>query len=157
MSLLATLTAWLVLLALHECAHAFAAYRLGLRVYGLGVSLRPVPHVYVQADYSPSARKRWWFYAAGPLSTFALFVLFLCSPWHPLWLARAFVIMLILESNPFFSDFTLLYTINQLHRGKTHSAKQVREQFLFSPKWYIWFGGWMLYIYSLLKWVQTLV
>lgn len=152
-----TLLVWLLLLGVHELGHVLAAYVLGLKVYGLRLGRRPVPHVFVAAAYTGNRRKRTIFYMAGPAMSWFLFAGLLLTPLRAAFLVYAFVFTLIIESNPFFSDFTILLTGNKMQHHSERNPERVWKAFLFGKSWYLWFLAWSVYIFLLLRWAQSRV
>lgn len=149
-----TLLAWLLLLGLHELGHVLAAYALGLKVYGVRLGKGPVPHVFVETAYTGNRRKRAIFYMAGPAMSCLLFAGLLLTPLRDAFLIYAFVLTLIIESNPFFSDFTMLLIGNKMQHTSERNPERVWNDFLFGKIWYLWFLAWSAYIFLLLRWAQ---
>ena len=98
---------YLVLTLIHELGHAGGAALGGVSIQNVGQALLPVPHFYVQVEPFPTATHRYFFFLSGPL----LVILVMVGWWAggilfvpSVYLAGA--TRLLLDGNPFFSDFT---------------------------------------------------
>lgn len=99
---------FILLLFTHELGHFLSAKILGLTVSKVGISLVPIFHPYVEVENVPNRSAKLFFLFSGPLMTLVLF--FICLYFGILTylpLFYAFVFLLIIEYNPYHSDFTI--------------------------------------------------
>ncbi len=148
----------IVLMILHELGHVISAKLLGLQVYQVGIQWRPYPHFFVAAEWPKAQYKRLIYLFSGTFIT----VMLLAATYLLGWLDKqyvyyAFVIQLVIESNPFYSDFTIAaVTSNEFdYTTNTKSyADLYKERFMhyqFSYRWYVHFIGWVILILVLIK------
>lgn len=137
--LLVTITI-LVLTVLHELGHVAAAKALNLRIFKVGALLRPFPHLFVAVGYPKVFWKKFIYLMAGSAVTLSLLLICFLSGQLVLlkWLSLAFAYQIIMETNPFYSDFTIITGIPT-------------DDYLFTKKWYIHFFAWMCIIIVIIK------
>lgn len=132
----------IILIILHEVAHYLSAKLMHLKIHRAGFKLVPLPHCFVEIEEV----KGWKLYAflyAGFSMTLTLFLIALYyNFWSVKQVCWAFLIQIIIETNPFFSDFVIsfLYKKNMPHN-------LIYKKYLFSTKWYVHFLLWSLGIY----------
>jgi len=134
-----------VLMTTHELGHVIAAKFLRLRIITIGFRKNPIPFPYVEVERTLDMRKTTIFYFAGIAVTIVLFAAFSLTNqfWGLKFLYYAFCTQLILETNPFYSDFVIYYLIQK----RTYDYKS----YLYTPIWYIHFSLWGLLILILLS------
>lgn len=129
----------MVLTGIHELGHIVAARQLGMRIFKIGAALSPIPHVFVAAQHPKEFWKKFIYLMAGSAITITLFSIAMATGLakaYP-WIYIAFAFQLIIEANPFYSDFTII-------TGKH------RDAYIFSSVWYIHFVLWMSLILLLI-------
>lgn len=141
---------------LHELGHILAAKVVGLNVNKVGFQSKPYPHFYVAAQWPRNRRERYIYLLSGMAVTlifFATCLFFDMFYWDSLYIA--FAIQISLETNPFYSDITILLVTNQskLRYGKGYGFNYTRlfADFQFSNLWYIHFALWTFLILFLIK------
>ncbi|MEO0734255.1 MAG: hypothetical protein AAFZ52_15575 [Bacteroidota bacterium] len=125
-----------VLMLLHETAHYLSARAMNLRVIDFGFKTdRTVPYPFVEVGWTPDVNKRTVYLMAGVATTASLLllVLLLLGARLPEGVYLGFAVQLLLETNPVFSDFTLLRAMSAGRRKATE---------LFSTTWYVHFLIW---------------
>ncbi len=157
----------LILLVLHEVGHIIAAKTLHLSIEKVGFSWKPVPRMFVSIiDNNIPTNKRLIYLLSGTLMTSFLFLIFYIfkKPIHCLYYAFAY--QLVVETNPFYSDFVVAI-ISYKHRKefraeffKSKYSKQpvtedninlYKEKHMFSLAWYVHFLIWSALIIILLS------
>ena len=125
---------------IHELGHILAAKQMKMRIFKIGAALGPIPHVFVAAEHPKEFWKRFIYLMAGSFITLTLFILFLSLAPKSVhqWMYLAFALQIIIETNPFYSDFTIITGLS-------------REEYIFSSKWYIHFTLWMGIILLLIQ------
>ncbi len=147
------------LVFLHEAAHVISARMMNLRIYDTGKQLAPVIHPYAQVEWSDKKGYRILFHIAGILVTGTLFLF--CTFfdfWGQAFLPLAFSILLIVETNPFYSDIVLA-TI-QHNMSKTYDPREYRkalEKYMFTPGWYLHFALWAVLLFSLIQFLRNII
>jgi hypothetical protein len=160
------------LMCLHELSHIVTAMFLNLKLKKVGVTLKPLPHVYVSvSEEGVSNMKRYIFLLSGNLFTFTLFIpLFIFTNLFQDYPAfyYGFAIQIILEINPYFSDYTKIAIYQRFQRyiseeiisnnllklSKTELTSiinRVRDKYMFSNIWYLHFFCWLVIIIILLS------
>jgi len=146
----------LVLMILHELGHIIAAKFLGLEVKKVGFQMKPYPHFYVAAQWPRTNRDRYIYLFSGMVVTLILFLICLMTGmfyWESLYIA--FCIQIVLETNPFYSDMTILVVTNQnkLRYGKNYGVnyKGQFSNYQFTNNWYVHFAFWTFLILFLIK------
>jgi hypothetical protein len=101
---------FLLLLTIHECGHIVSAWILRLRISRIGFAKFPVFHPYVEVEHVPDNIVKHIFLYSGPFTTLVLFIVSMLMGWlHYPPLFYAFVALMIVEYNPYHSDFTIAY------------------------------------------------
>jgi hypothetical protein len=101
----------------------------GGKIVGIGFNVFPFPFIYVKAI---NVKNLIGYYLAGPIfDLLALFIIFFIIKYKPLKIA--ILINVILNSNPFFSDWLLI------------------KNYKWTPLWYIHFSIWGAFIIFLSK------
>lgn len=141
---------------LHETGHVVAAKIIGLKVYQVGFQWHPYPHLFVAATWPRTEVERLVYLFSGPLVTASIFFIMLFYDFFGFkHIYHAFAIQLIIESNPFYSDFTIAAITKSrqedIKSTSIHSSKMRLSDYLFSYKWYIHFSIWTFFIIVLLK------
>jgi len=144
-----------ILLILHEFGHIIVAMILNLPIHNIGFRLRPYPHFFVTIKWP---RKRLYAYIylfSGTLVTLILFFVSIINNFFSFsFLYWCFVIQLIIETNPFYSDFTIASITNTVKK-KTKSYvfdyQKIFKEYQYTPKWYIHFISWGIIIILLIK------
>lgn len=133
----------LVLTTIHESGHVGTAKVLGLRITGIGLTMKPIPHPYVSINWSGSRPRVLAFFFAGVTLTALQFSLLLGNHFfnQPI-VYVAFCAQLILETNPFYSDFTLAFRFMVYPR---------RTEYSYSLLWYVHLSLWAALIILLLS------
>ena len=133
-----------LLTALHEGSHILAAKLCNLRIHEVGFRMRPLPHPYVMVRWSNNRWHRRIFLYAGFASTFLLFLIswsFGFMGWSILMIAFGF--QMLIETNPFYSDFTFFMVQERVeNRYDPRAYSRAHKKFLFSRDWYIQFLLW---------------
>ncbi|MBY0244063.1 MAG: hypothetical protein K2Q03_01275 [Sphingobacteriaceae bacterium] len=148
----------IVIVVFHELGHIIMAKILGLKIYNVGVALKPIPHVFVGTAFTQNKMKRTLFYLGGPFITILLFLMMIIfGLTRHTFINIAFVLSVIIESNPFFSDYTTLILLHKL-KGETPNADFFKYRyserltaFYFTGIWYLFFFTWSILGGCLLK------
>ncbi|AFM03706.1 hypothetical protein Fleli_1272 [Bernardetia litoralis DSM 6794] len=142
-----------LLIVIHELAHIIAAKILGLTIQKVGVAYSPMPHAYVKVDFPRKVKSRLIYLFAGAFATQVLFFISYANNFfEQKYLYYAFLIQIAIEFNPFYSDFTIAYvSLQKIERNA--NFKQIHNNYLYSPQWYIHFILWfsILFLLSNLK------
>ena len=94
----------IILIIFHELSHMTFAILNGGKIVGIGFNVFPFPFIYVKAI---NVKNLIGYYLAGPIfDLLALFIIFFMIKYKPLKIA--ILINVILNSNPFFSDWLLI-------------------------------------------------
>ncbi len=118
-----------ILLIFHELSHIIFAILNGGKIVGIGFNAFPFPFVYVKAI---NVKSLIGYYLAGPIfDMLALFIIFFIIKYKPLKIA--ILINVILNSNPFFSDWLLI------------------RDYKWTLIWYVHFSIWGAFIIFLSK------
>lgn len=164
----------LILLMLHECGHIIAAKAMELNIEKVGFSFLPVPRLYVSIiDNNIPLKKKLLYLLGGNFMTLLLFVSYLISPLKELNIYNAFAFQLIVETNPFYSDYAVaiisyiaLKKIKNIYSKIKYKKdaidtediiKDVKNEYLFSKIWYIHFIIWTLiivFLFAILKFIK---
>jgi membrane-associated protease RseP (regulator of RpoE activity) len=155
----------LSVLLLHEIGHYISAKLQGLVVDKFSFSIKPVPHFFVSVlDYKMSMKQRILFLLGGNIIILIFFILFILSGISFKYLYYVFVYQIILDTNPFYSDYVVAimsysykkyfhkhYLNNGLKENKEVDINKLKELYMFSPLWYIhcllW-GGIIVLLFS---------
>ena len=156
---LQTIIVVLLLLLLHELGHVLAAKALGLSIEKVGFTLRPWPHPFVAVRNVSDDYRKVVFLSAGLGCTLLLFAAAWASDLLSVpFIYYAFSAEIILETNPFYSDFTTMFNTRQQHAqnyeayyrkganppGAARSADHLANGYYFGTVWYghllLWVG-----------------
>lgn len=161
MTLIYTLLFFLGLIIFHEFGHYISARVMNVRVVKVGFSVVPIPHPYVMVENLSSNLQRRIFLLAGIGMTLLLLSTSYLTGWLALSFVRlAFTIELLIETNPFYSDLTLINLdlhkqriLNDLVYQKKMSVTQMihANDYIFSSKWYLHVIGWLLLVHLLIS------
>ena len=146
----------ILLIVLHELAHIVCARVLGIPIQRIGLTTSPYPHIYVLIKWPKESRKKYCYLYAGTFITLGGFLVF--SFYHFFnnqFLFYAYVIQIVFETNPFYSDFTIsMATRISLKKEVKSYAQYYKEQlnmYQFSLPWYIHFLIWTIIILVLIN------
>ncbi|MBN1483053.1 hypothetical protein EH223_14105 [candidate division KSB1 bacterium] len=126
----------LVFILVHEMGHVITAKIFGLNIIKMGIKIVPIPHAFIIVDSTEKKFVQLLFYFSGFIVTIAVFV--------GLWIANllaykliyyAICFQIVVDSNPFFSDFSLAFPNN----------------YRFSTLWYVHFTLWALLIITFIS------
>jgi uncharacterized membrane protein len=133
----------LVLMTIHESGHIGSAKLMGLRITSIGLMMKPIPHPFVAIKWSSSRPKVLVFFFAGVALTVLQFSLLLGYRFfdQPI-IYFAFCAQLILETNPFYSDFTLAVRFMEYPR---------KTEYQYTLLWYLHISFWVALIVVLLS------
>lgn len=146
MGILFVIGVMVVLLFLHELGHVAAAKLLNLRIKSVGIQMKPVPHPFVAIKWSTDKNKVLIFFFAGMFVTLTLFSIMFSVHFYDLKLLYlAFCVQIILETNPFYSDFTLAARFLDMQSSKTP------KEYMFSNIWYLHITLWLFLIIALVS------
>lgn len=143
------------LMLLHEGGHALSATLLGYKVEGLGIAPRTyMPYISVHIQ-----RRDYWrkviFMISGCAVTMTLFFwAHSQSFWGLPWLFYGLWLQIAIETNPFFSDFSMLLFEREIkahHKGDITDMQESVKACWFSNKWYAHVMAWTLLISLLLS------
>jgi hypothetical protein len=156
MALLIVFLLVISLLIFHELGHVVAAKIMGLEIKKIGVSLKPYPHVFVAVEWAREKLKRYIFLFSGTTVTITLFFISIAFNFFELqYLLYAFIFQLIIETNPFFSDFAIAIVTNIAEKQKItideNYFQKVYAKYVFSFGWYLHFGIWIILILLLMN------
>ena len=146
----------LLLLFLPELGHVVSAKILGLKIKNISFLFKPYPHIYVAVSWPKNNKERMVYLFSGVFVTLSLFSL---SLYHNFFnfkaLYIAFIIQIIIESNPFYSDYTIAIMFNdkKIKYGKNYGINYAQHfsKYQFSSKWYLHFIICTLLIILLIK------
>jgi hypothetical protein len=155
MFLVLTTVVFFVLIFFHELSHIVTAKSLKIKVYKVGFDFKPYPHFYVwpSLEHFDYRKKNniYYFIFSGTFSTILFFIfLLIFSFFHLKFLYYGICIQLTIETNPFFSDFTI--AITSMFYGKSDfkniskNQNYLNNQYIFTKYWYIHFFLWMVLI-----------
>jgi hypothetical protein len=144
-----------VLMLLHEGGHALSATLLGYRVEGLGIAPRTyMPYISVHIQ-----RKAYWrkiiFMISGCAVTLVLFAWAYSNTfWGLEWLFYALWLQIAIETNPFFSDFSMLLFEKDIKENAKEDITNMQEAVKacwFTNRWYAHVMAWTLLISLLMS------
>ncbi len=146
----------------HELGHVISAKILKLPIHKIGFQFRPYPHFYVAVQWPRNSTQKYIYLFSGTFFTVMLFIISLANQFFGLTILYwAFIIQLITETNPFYSDFTIALVSNaKLNKGVKSYAENYKLQFKkyqFSSKWYVHFIIWTSILMLLIKSENTLL
>lgn len=155
MEWLILLIVWPLLMLLHELGHVLCGLLMGYKLEYIGFSQGAIfPHVAMTA-YHETRLRHSVFLLGGFLSTLSLFVLFSLPILNvPQVIFIAFFVQLVIETNPFFSDFSMLFFYHESYLSSRSDISQLKEKIKeqwFSPKWYLHLSLWILLILGLFR------
>lgn len=143
------------LLLLHELGHIISAKIMGLSIKKIGVSSKPYPHVFVAVQWAKERIKRYIYLFSGTAVTLTLFLISFSFHFFDVRsLMYAFIIQLIIETNPFYSDFTIAIVtrkINTLGINTKNYYQEIYKNHAFSSLWYIHFIIWACITFLLIN------
>ncbi len=145
-----------LLLFFHELGHVISAKILGLKIKKVSFLLKPYPHFFVAVSWPNNNKEKFIYLFSGVFFTFTLFFIsFYNNFFNSKALYIAFLIQIIIESNPFYSDYTIAILSNdkKIKYGKNYGVNY-NEQFSkyqFSNKWYFHFFMWAFLIILLIN------
>lgn len=132
-----TILFFLALLSMHEFGHYVSAKIMGIEISKIGFSKYPVFHPYIEVINIPDNIVKYIFLYSGPCVTIILFstsLLLNLLNYSPLY--YAFILLMIVEYNPYHSDFTISFNI------EPNSGFKERSAF-----WYCYFLLWVAFIF----------
>lgn len=138
-------------LLLHESGHYAFAKLQGLMIDKCGFIFKPIPHFYVSVvDRKISMRQRILFLLGGNIFVLIIFVVFLLSGGHSKYVYYIFVYQIIVDTNPFYSDyviaimsyvyrnqFTKHYVESERTEEKQMNIDKLKDVYMFCPLWYL--------------------
>lgn len=141
---------------LHELGHILAAKHLGLDIKKVGFQTKPYPHFFVAASWPHTNKEKNIYLFAGIATTLCLLLLSICFNFFNLKsLLIAFIIQIITETNPFYSDITILVVSSskKVKYGKAYGIDYKKEfsNYQFTKNWYVHFILWTVLIILLIK------
>lgn len=148
----------IALMISHESGHVISAKIMGLDIQKISFQLKPYPHFFVAIEWPRMEKQRLIYLFSGSFVTITLFITaFLFHFFGIKNLYCAFVVQLVLEFNPFYSDITIAAVtktkFDYTNKEKSYSDLY-QEQFSnyqFSYKWYIHFTAWIAFILFSIK------
>lgn len=145
-----------LLMLLHELGHVIAAKYLGLSIKKIGIQKKPYPHFFVAVSWPYSNKAKNIYLFAGIVFTLSLFLFSLTFNFFNLRsLFIAFILQIIIETNPFYSDIIISVISNskKLKYGKSYGIDYKKEfsNYQFTRKWYTHFVLWTFLIILLTK------
>lgn len=144
------------LMCFHELGHILIAKILNLSVQKIGFHIKPYLHFFVAVKYPKNNLHKYVFLFSGSFLTILLFTSLLFKNFFDLpSLYWAFVIQLAIETNPFYSDFTIALVSNNKLDKKTKSYvenyKIQFKKYQYTAQWYLHFIIWTFIIILLIK------
>ena len=155
-----------VIVILHEMGHLISAKLMRLTVEKVGFSVKPVPRLYVSViDNNIPLKKRLIYLLSGSMMTLILFTFFCTFVKYPQSLYYAFAYQIIVETNPFYSDYVVALIsglsrkeIRRFFYKKKHAPhietkdviQEATSNYMYSGIWYIHFILWAIIIVLLL-------
>lgn len=142
----------MALMIFHESGHVISAKIMGLDIQKISFQLKPYPHFFVAIEWPRMEKQRLIYLFSGSFVTVTLFIIaFLFHFFGIKNLYHAFVVQLILESNPFYSDITIAavtktkfdYTNTNKQKSYSDLYQEKFSNYQFSYKWYIHFTAWI--------------
>ncbi len=144
------------LIVFHELGHITFAKLLNLSIQKIGFQLKPYPHFFVAVKWPKNRLKKFIYLFSGTFFTLVLFIVSIYNRFFELpILYWAFFIQFTIETNPFYSDFTIAFVSNnKLNKGVKSYAENYKVQFQkyqYSFRWYFHFIIWTSIIISFIK------
>lgn len=140
---------WLVI---HESAHIFSALILRLKIRGLGVRIKPIPHIYTEIDGNVPQWEKILFTISGASVILLLWTFFYLTNNDNQALQVTLSLQLILDTNPFYSDVQVL---NSMQRTNNNASKN--GNYLFSNIGLIHFSTWAILIFFMLNHLKAIL
>ena len=141
LEILWTFLTFLFFLCLHEITHVVSAICLNLKIKSINFGIRPYPMIMVVLKdfYFNLPQYKWIiFLFSSSFTTLSIFfILYHFDFFNLSFLYYGMVFQLILELNPFFSDYTIFLT---------KYNKLSKYYFMFSVPWYIHLILWIWFI-----------
>lgn len=152
----------------HELGHYASARAMHLTIKKVGFSMKPVPRAYVAVvDKGITLPKRFAYLASGNAMTIITLAAVLLSGMDLYLLTRVLAFQLLVETNPFMSDYSTLFfylknqklidSIPVVIRSDVQKKKidemvsQMRENYFMSGTWFVHFLLWTILVITLLK------
>ena len=118
----------LLFILLHELAHVITIKSLNLSIYNVGIKLKPIPHFFVEFMWSRKQKENNLILLSGTLCTLTLFGLsFIFNFFNNKILMNSFLFQLVIETNPFYSDFVSVIVLNKKLNYEQSVTKQIKE------------------------------
>ena len=148
---------WIGLMFLHELGHVVCGLAMGYKLEYIGFTPRSIfPHVAMTAHHETRLRHSI-FLLGGFLSTLSLFTLATLRVIDaPQLIFTAFFVQMAIETNPFFSDFSMLLFYQESYLPSRSDITQLKEKIKeqwFSSKWYLHLTLWILSIVLLYRFI----
>ena len=159
----------LLLLSFHETGHYICAKIMKLPIEKVSFSFTPFPRLYISVyDSGISMCKRLIYLFSGCVSTVLIFVLLhFVSFEYSNELLMVTVAQMLIETNPFYSDFSFMFFLctnrkkissfsaHVYHDKQREEMKdalsQLRETYFLSSTWYSHFMVWTVFLIVMLK------
>lgn len=155
-------------MTVHELSHIFTAKVCGMKINKIGFTVKPLPHIYVAVtENNLSVLRKTLFMLCGNVTTIVIFITSILLFDIPKAVYYAFAFQLIIEMNPFYSDYSLLFsyikansilktTFIQNRKYPTQKEinliyKKVNQEYLYSRDWYLHLFVWTIIIILLLS------
>lgn len=132
---------YLLWLVLHESAHICTALIFHLKIRGIGLRIKPMPHIYVEIDSVIPPFQKIFFTLAGVSITALLWAYFYFTNCTNQILVITLTLQLVMDTNPFYSDVQVLNSMLQI---KNRSS--IRVSYLFSNIGLVHFSTWALIV-----------
>lgn len=167
MPIIIALLSSLFILFFHELGHYICAKLLKLNIEQISWSFKPIPRVHVTViDVNIGTFKRILYLISGNIITVTLFSIYLLLGFSSNIVGYMFVVQIIFETNPFFSDYSsLVFFLSK--KGQFRKIPQtfmsqdenfidklitdLRESYFLSLYWYLHFVCWGILIIILLR------
>lgn len=136
-----------ILIVLHELAHIIVANRLGLPLVAIGINMKPIPHPFVAIDKREATPAKLLIYLLAPsFCTLLLGAIAFNTLKYPIAVFMAWGSMSLIETNPYYSDYTLAYSQILSNKGN----------YIYSLPWFSHFFSWIIVGLGIVKWGQYL-
>lgn len=150
---------FMLFFALHQLGHLAGAWFLGLPIPKLKLSSQPLPHPYAIALRTNERPKQLAYVLSGVAVSVLLFVIGTAVGFLQFKsLYFALVLILLMDSNPFYSDTLLAISLAKVKMsglaGRKNWKQQYQQQFstqLYTPRWYAYFIIWAVMAIVLLS------
>lgn len=151
----------IIIISIHELGHYLVLRMFDIPIYNMGISCRPMPHFFIRYKWPRNIKKHCLIIMSGSIMTIlGIVILSLTADYQLLKYAfYAYFAQIILETNPFFSDFLFASVVyrNKLHNysdcGANGYQSKIKE-YLFSNVWYIHFALWFALAVFLIKQIE---